>query len=229
MDLSKKNQITAILITDQRKGKKIFSWCDQIIIINPSKDCANVRNSALKQATTRWVIFLSGREFVSPKLAKEIRQFITSADHQGYTGAYLIIKNIFLKKPINHGSWSPKKELRLGRRVGQWQENNKQIFWQFPGQKIVFSHSLIAKPYENLSQILAAINKKTTAKAQENYQKNQRARVITIIFAPFLSLQKNLFFRLGLLDGLAGLILAFLDSFEIFLEKGKLWLLGQKK
>ncbi|MDD3679433.1 MAG: hypothetical protein PHX72_01050 [Candidatus Shapirobacteria bacterium] len=229
MALNKKNQITAILITDQLKKQHPLTWCDKVITIKPSDNDIADRNLALKQAVTRWVIFLKDRETVSQSLIREIKNFVNSADRQGYTGGQLVIKKVFAKKILNHGTWTPKKEIRLGRRVGKWVENRGQASWQFPGQKIVFFHPLIDKPYEGLTQMLVKINSITTKEAQKKHYNKQTASLLTVIFSPIATFKKVFFLKLGFLDGLAGFNLAVLTSFQAFLEKSKLWLLNQQE
>jgi len=92
------------------------------------------------------VFFLKENESVSQNLAKEIKSFINLADQQGYTGAQIIIKRSFLKKNFNHGRWSPKREIRLGRRVGEWSEKNNSNF------NLAYNLSTLSKPLSISSQ-----------------------------------------------------------------------------
>jgi len=226
MTIQQKNQITAILIAKDKPAKKVFPWCEQIVTINPEKDNADSRNQALEQAKNRWVIFLQDNESIPKNLAKEIINFTNHADQQGFTGAQVIIKNSFLGKEVNYGDWNAQKEIRLGRRVGKWEERkNKPLSWQFPGQKATLSSPIITKPYSNLASLLKESNLKTTIRAQEKYQKGQKTTFFSIIIMPLFTFKKSFFLRLGFLDGLAGFILASLEAFQVFLERSKLWLL----
>jgi ribosomal protein L17 len=230
MTIGQKNQITAILITKNKPAKEAFPWCEQIITINPKKDTVNSRNQALEQAKNRWVIFLKSNESVSKNLAKEITSFINQADRRGFTGAQAVIKNSFLGKDVNYGSWSARKEIRLGRRVGKWEEKGNRLpSWQFPGQKAILSNPIIAKPYNNLSSLLKKSNLETTLKAQKKYQEGQRTPFLGIIAMPLFTFEDSFFLKLGFLDGLAGFILAVLEAFQTFLEKSKLWLLKHQE
>jgi hypothetical protein len=228
MVLEKNNQISAILITKQKKERKNLSWCRETIVIDPHQDSSKNRNQALKKAQNRWVFFLKENESVSQNLAKEIKSFINLADQQGYTGAQIIIKRSFLKKNFNHGRWSPKREIRLGRRVGEWSEKNNSLVWDFPGQKATLTSPIIYQPYQNLSQFLAKINQQTTYQAKNNHQNQKKTSLLKIIISPVIAFKKNFFFQLGFLDGLGGFVLATLSSFEAFLLNSKLWLLNQK-
>lgn len=229
MILDQKNQITAILISKEKAPRETFPWYQQAITINPIKDSASKRNLVLKQAKTRWVIFLKSNEIVPKSLVKEIKNFVDRADRQGFTGAQIIIKKSFLEKNLNYGNWATQKEIRLGRRVGEWKEDNGKFFWQFPGQKATLSNPIISNPYDNLASLLADINLKSTAEAQRKHQKGKRMFFLDIIVLPLITFKRVFLLKLGLLDGLAGFILAILEAFQTFLEKSKFWLLKQQE
>lgn len=228
MVIGQNNQITAVLITKDKPTKEAFPWCEQIITINPKDDNADSRNQALKQAKSRWVLFLKNNELVSPELVKEITDFIRLADQRGYTGAQLIIKKSFLGHIFSHGGWPTKREIRLGRRVGEWTKKDGRLIWSFPGQKAILANLLIHQPYKNLAQLLITINRQTTNNAQKAYQKQKRCSILKVVFPPLAIFNKNFFFRFGFLDGLAGFVLAILEAFGIFLTNAKLWLLKQQ-
>lgn len=219
----KSNQITAIIISSSHLTP---SWAQETIFIPPQRDSAQTRNQALKEATTRWVIFLKETEEVSQDLVSEINTFINLADQQGYTGGQILIKNFFLGKIINHGRWSGQINLRLGRRVGQWQEENGQLYWQFPGQKKVFSQIIVNRPHQNLAQLLADINKQTSQDASQKQQQGKKTNLGAIIFSPQVNFYKTFFFQAGFVDGLTGFILAIIEAFGVYLQKAKLWLLN---
>ncbi|MDD3531985.1 MAG: hypothetical protein PHR64_02105 [Candidatus Shapirobacteria bacterium] len=229
MSLDKKNQISTILISKNKTPRKDLAWCDQVIILDAIKDCAENRNQALKQAKNRWVLFLKENEFVSRELAKEVTNFINLADQKGYTGAQIISKRVFLEQAFNYGAWFAKKEIRLGRRVGEWSKKNGSLVWNFPGQKTILANFLIHRPYQNLAQLLTTTNQQTTIKAQRAHQHQKKCPIFWVVFSPWTTFKKSFFLKLGFLDGSAGFILATLEAFKTFLVNSKLWLLGQQK
>ena len=103
MDIDNKYKITAIVTTKNKEDKtksclKSASWCDKILTIsNSSKE----KNHALKQAQTRWVLFINAKERISKKLTSEIKKFIKHADQEGYTGAFIIRQDNIFGKKIN--------------------------------------------------------------------------------------------------------------------------------
>lgn len=227
MAWDEKNQLTAIIIGNQKKP--IMFGAKKIAIINLTQDGRNQRNLALKQASTRWVLFLKEEEVLPRSLIKEIKNFTDKADLQGWTGAQLIVKNLFLEKTLGYGNWSPQKEVRLGRRVGEWIEKDDQLLWQFPGQKTILSSPITAKPYDNLKQLLTDINLKSTNSAKRKYQRFRRTTILGVIFLPLIFFLKTFFLKLGFLDRLAGFVLAVLEGFRVFLEESKLLLLIQEE
>jgi len=176
----------------------------QVIKHHLENDFSKQRNFALKQAQTRWVLFIDADERVSKKLALEIQKFIQQADGEGYTGAFIIRQDHIFGQKIHYGEFGKIKLLRLGRRVGKWQGKVHEI-WDFPGRKATLKNSLYHYPHPNLTEFLRKINLYTTLQA------------------------KNYCYRFGFLEGSTGFVLAVLMSFHSFLVRAKLWVLWRQK
>jgi len=227
---------------------KSLSWCDQILLINiPSLFLKNISpkikekvtrlelsggqtkqlNAAIKKAKTRWIFFVKVNEKASKELAQEIKKFIQKADKEGYTGAFVIHQNKIFYKKINYSRWGKKKVLRIGRRVGEWQENISPV-WHFPGRKEVLNTPLIARPYLNLTNFLKEIDNETSEKAKVLYQEGKKTNLFNLLFLPLLEFLANYFWQGGILDKGAGFILAVISAFEAFLTRAKLWVLWRQ-
>ena len=103
MTFNKKQKITAIVLTKNEEANiidclKSAPWCDSILVIDDysidktaplaqkmgaqvikrhlENDFSKQRNFALKQAQTRWVLFVDADGRISKKLALEIKKFI---------------------------------------------------------------------------------------------------------------------------------------------------------
>ncbi|PIS15231.1 hypothetical protein COT63_01070 [Candidatus Shapirobacteria bacterium CG09_land_8_20_14_0_10_38_17] len=229
MDIDNKYKITAIVTTKNKEDKtksclKSASWCDKILTIsNSSKE----KNHALKQAQTRWVLFINAKERISKKLTSEIKKFIKHADQEGYTGAFIIRQDNIFGKKINYGEFGKIKLLRLGRRVGEWQEKTQGI-WTFPGRKATLKNFLYHYPYTNLTEFLKKINLRTTRRAEKLYRQKIKTNSLLIILYPLAKFFQNYCYRLGFLEGSTGFVLAILVSFYSFLVRAKLWVLWRQ-
>jgi len=255
MVLYNKQEITAIIPTKNEEANiisclKSVSWCDSILVIDNystdktaslakkmgaqvikhhlENDFSKQRNFALKQAQTRWVLFIDADERVSKKLALEIQKFIQQADQEGYTGAFVIRQDHIFGQKIHYGEFGKTKLLRLGRRVGKWQGKVHET-WDFPGRKATLKNSLYHYPHPNLTEFLRKINLYTTLQAKELYQQKIKTNSLLIILYPLAKFFQNYCYRFGFLEGSTGFVLAVLMSFRSFLVRAKLWVLWRQK
>lgn len=203
------------------------AWWDELITIQNHN--ATEYNQAIEKANSRWLLFLQDNEIVSDKFQKAIKQFIAQADKKGYTGAYFIKQLHFLGRTTQFGHFGKKKILRLGRRVGQWQENNNQLVWDFPGRKYIIKPPLYFQPYNGVTDALQKINKASRQAAEEKNNREKKGRIFKIVCCPIFTFCCDYVFKLGCLDGYIGFSLATLRSFQRFLTEAKLWLRQQRK
>ena len=227
--LSPKDNITAFIINNNREPisatlKKQLDWCWEIKEgkIIPHTPVLNLN------IKTRWVFFIYPWEEPSKELSLEIQDFIKEADQKFFTGAQVLNQNQIWGQKIKFGRFGPNLETRVGRRVGEWQEKDGQIYWSFPGRKKNLQNPLLSHPFVNLADFLHKMNQKTTNQAQNLLKKGKKGNGFKIAFLPPLIIFKN-FFTLGFLDGLVGLLLSLLSGFEVFLVESKLWVANQKK
>lgn len=224
-----KNSITAFVVNNNKEPipqtlKNQLSWCREI-----KEGALASRTSVLNlNIKTRWVFFIYPWEEPSKELSLEIQNFINEADEKFLTGAQVTIQNQIWGKKIKFGRFGPALQTRVGRRVGEWQEKNSQLFWDFPGRKKSLENPLLARPFTNLADFLHKINEQTTKQAQVLLKKGKKSNWLKISLKPLLIILKN-FFTLSFLDGFVGLVLSLLSGFEVFLVESKLWVANQKK
>ena len=84
-------------------------------------------------------------------------------------------------------------------------------------------------PHPTISEFLREINFYTDLRAEELYSQGKKTNAFFIILYPTGKFILNYFIKLGILDGVEGLIHATLMSFHSFLVRGKLFTLWQKK
>ncbi len=227
--LPQRDDITAFIINNDKEPispqlKGQLSWCQDI------KEGAIAAGTAVIKLgiKTRWIFFIYPWETPSKELGLEIQNFIDKADEEFLTGAQVLRQNQIWGQKIKFGRFGPNFETRVGRRVGEWQEKNGQIFWTFPGHKKNLASPLVAHPFSNLADFLHKINTQTTKQVENLLTKGKKSNGLKIIFRPLFTIFKN-FLALGFLDGFVGLTLSLLSGFETFLIESKLWVANQKK
>lgn len=196
-------------------------------------DFAAQRNFGLQKAKGEWVLFVDADERVSTKLAQEItsvvrpnsykRPYLAGSD-LGTTGYLIKRQDYFLGKVLKYGETGTIKLLRLAKRnAGKWQRPVHEV-WQVQGEVRGLQSPLHHAPHPNISEFFAEINHYTTIDA--NYRiKNGYSKIKTIfelIIYPSAKFAYNYFLKLGLLDGIQGLVMSVMMSYHSFLVRIKI-------
>lgn len=232
-----------------------ISWADEIIIIDDfsedlteeviknfiqnkkikifkrklGDDFSSQRNFGLLKAKYDWVLFVDADERVPNDLREEINAFlIEEKDKSSTNGFYIKRKDIMWGKLLKHGETGNIKILRFGRKnAGKW-DGKVHEEWKISDNVSGFENFLIHYPHQTVSEFLKEINFYTTIRARELYANGIRTNVYQIILYPKAKFFLNYFLKLGVLDGIEGLIFSILMSFHSFLVRAKLWQLWQK-
>lgn len=159
---------------------------------------------AVEQAQHDWVLCIDSDERVTPELAAEIKRTLAQPRHEAYEFPR---RNRFLGRYLRHGEGYPDWSLRLfNRRHAAWSDDTVH-------EKVVTTVSvghlqgdLLHDSAADLDSYLAKQNRYTTLAAERLYAEGKRAGAAALLLSPLLRFVKFYFFRLGLLDGLPGLV-----------------------
>ncbi len=187
-------------------------------------DYAALRNYALEQVKTKWVLFVDADEIVSPQLAEEI---ISAIQKPGYVGFYLPRTDFLWGKPLNHGDVGSVRLLRLGRRgAGQWQGKVHET-WQISGLVGHLDHPLQHHPHPSVKEFISSVNRYSGLRSEELKTLGVKSNIFQILFYPPLKFFYLWIIKKGFLDGTAGFIHAMIMAFYSFLVRSKLYFLNR--
>lgn len=192
-----------------------------------NNDFSAQREFGINNAKYDWILFVDADERISKELAIEIREKVTPSTKYG---GFLIKRTDFLwGKELKHGDTGNIRLLRLfnknkGRLKGKVHE-----VWETKDEVGYLINPIKHFPHPTISEFLKEINFYTDLRAEELYMQKVKTGFIRIIFYPKAKFIKNYFFKLGILDGLPGLVHALMMSFHSFLVRGKLYLLWHQK
>jgi glycosyltransferase involved in cell wall biosynthesis len=197
------------------------------VFTEPWKGFGTQKNSAIAHATGDWILSLDADEEVSPTLAREIQKLL--AGDPPFSAYFIPRLNHFLGRPLRHGGYWPDPKLRLFRRdAARFEERPVHEAMQSDGPTGRLNGHLIHHCYPTLSDYIEHMNRYSTIGA-EMLVASGRARASSLwlvwnaVLNPVATFLYNYVFRLGFLDGRAGLLQHLNHSVYIHWKFAKAW------
>jgi glycosyltransferase involved in cell wall biosynthesis len=175
---------------------------------------------AVEQAAHDWVLCLDADERVSPALAASIRAALTRPVAPVYRMAR---RNRFLGRWLAHGEgypdWSPRLFNRLNARWSDDLVHEKVLYAVTPG---TLQGDLLHDSFDDITAYLERQNRYTTLAARQAFELGRSASLLQLMFSPVVRFFKFYVFRLGFLDGAAGLIHISIGCMNSYIKYAKL-------
>lgn len=168
-----------------------------------------------------WVLILDADERVTPELKKEIDDTLSNTECDGF---YVPRKNYFLGRWMRHGGWWPDNTLRIFRK-GKGHLEIREVHEKVTvnGSSGNLKNPLIHYTYWSISDFVKRTENYSTLAANDIRKRSGRAGLFALTIKPLATFIKMYILRLGLLDGVRGLVLAVLYSYYAFLKYAKTW------
>ncbi|MDR6546847.1 glycosyltransferase involved in cell wall biosynthesis [Chryseobacterium rhizosphaerae] len=220
-----------------REVLECFDFCDEIVIIdsfskdntveiakaNPNvkiiqnrfEDFTKQRNLALDNAKNDWVLFLDGDERISQELKKEI---IKTINDSKACDAYYFFRVFFLgKEKIRFSGTQNDKNFRLFRKSKAYYDTNKKVHETLivNGDVGFLKNKLLHYSYENYDAFKKKMLYYGALKGSELTDKGKKYSVITHWSKVAFKFTKTYFLKLGILDGINGLKISYLQSLYV--------------
>lgn len=182
---------------------------------------ADQKNFGDEQTRHLWILSLDADERLSPELRAEI---LALKDGTPDCAAFSMPRRVFyLGRWIRHSGWYPDRRIRLFRRdAARWEGAYVHERLAVSGDVRPLSGDLQHFTYRSIADHVARINTFSELGAQKLYAARRKARWTQLVFLPPARFLKSYVVRLGFLDGFAGLVIAVLTGYAIFLRYAKL-------
>jgi glycosyltransferase involved in cell wall biosynthesis len=230
MTSDRRHPLSAVLITRNAAGQLAeclasVAFCDEIVIVDSGSEDATLeiagrhgarviqsgwrgfglqKQFAVEQASNDWVLCIDADERVSAPLQQSIRDMLIAPTLAAYRVARC---NRFMGRYLRHGEGYPDWSLRLfDRRAAHWSDDPVHEKVIAGGEIGSLSGDLLHESAESLETYLAKQNRYSTLAADKALARGERASVLHLLLSPLLRFIKFYFLRLGLLDGLPGLV-----------------------
>jgi glycosyltransferase involved in cell wall biosynthesis len=239
-------KITATIITlnEERNIQRAIEslrCCDEILIIDSGsvdrtvelaeklgarvieagwRGYAGQKNWAAEQAAYNWILSLDADEALSEALEAEIWNLKKNGPrYDAYTMPRLAQ---YLGRWILHSGWYPDRKVRLyDRQKAKWVGDFVHESVQVSGRIGHLETNLLHFTCDSLSEHVKTVDRYTTLAAQELASRRIRIGWLRLILDPPWTFLRTYFFQLGFLDGLEGMMIAYMAAFYTFLKYAK--------
>jgi glycosyltransferase involved in cell wall biosynthesis len=245
-------KITATVITKNEEANiaaclESLSWVDEIVVLDscstdgtvdiarrytekvfvePWRGQGHHKNRAVELAQGPWIISVDADERVTPELAREIRQAIS----EGKATAYAMRrKNFYQSQWIRHCGWWPDWVKRVFRKgTAQFSQDIIHDSLQTPPPIGRLANPILHHSFHSAEDFLERARWYAHNQAREMFAAGRRASAWTAVSHSCFGFLQTYIFRLGFLDGTAGLLIAVSNFVGIFYRYMMLRDLGKK-
>ena len=180
------------------------------------------KNFAITQAKFPHILSIDADEFPDEELLSEIKKTKENFIADGYSFNRL---NNYCGKWIRHGAWYPDIKLRFwDSRNGKWQGiNPHDKYTMDPNSTTIhLKGNLLHYSYKSIEEHINKTDYFSTIAAKAYFENGKKSSFFKIVFNPISRFFRDYFFRLGLLDGKLGFIIAWINASEVRLKYKKL-------
>lgn len=191
---------------------------------------ADQKNFANSKASFTWILSLDADERLSPELGQEILEL---KEGEPQCSGFSMPRQVFyLGRWIHHSGWYPDRKIRLFRQdKAHWQGEYVHEKLEIEGKVEKLKGAIHHFTYRNIQDHLARINTFSDLGAKKLYSLKKKCRLYHLVLLPFFRFAKSFFWKAGFLDGFAGLVIAVLNGYSIFIRYAKLreiWKKGER-
>ena len=238
-----KEKISGLIITfneekNIREVLECFDFCDEIIVVdsfstdktleiarefpkvkiiqNIFEDFTKQRNLALDAASNDWILFLDGDERITPELREEI---IATVQNPNAKDAYYFYRIFFVGRiKINYSGTQNDKNFRLFRKSKAHYSKNKKVHetLEVNGTTGILRHKLLHYSFENYENFKTKMLSYGKLKGQELQSKGKKYSAIVQWSKVIFKFFKTYILKLGILDGINGLKISYLQSLYVY-------------
>jgi glycosyltransferase involved in cell wall biosynthesis len=182
---------------------------------NKFTDYGSQKNFALEKAENQWILNLDADERVSDILEKELLKLKQIPGDPIDTNGFLINrKTFYLSRWIKHSGWYPDRKLRLFRKdKSRWQGRiHEGLILEGNTKKI--NGDILHYTYRNITDHINRLNRYSHMQAEDLAKSKKKLLYLRALILPPITFIRFYLWKLGILDGLPGLVIALVSSWS---------------
>ncbi|MHB8202229.1 MAG: glycosyltransferase family 2 protein [Desulfomonilaceae bacterium] len=248
-NISKRASLSVVIITkneEDRIGNLLgsVSFADEIVVVDSGSSdrtleiCrsygaktfhqkwlgyAGQKQFAMQNASCDWVLSLDADEIIPDETRVEILDALTMETDQAVGFSFPRL-SWYLDKWIYHGGWFPDRKVRLVRRgaacwVGVALHEKLEVY----GTVKLLKNPILHFVYRDISDQIRTVNTFSSTFATQNRSRFPRFYLALGLFHAVAKFFECAIWKLGVLDGPQGLVIAVNSAFYVFLKHAKVW------
>lgn len=179
------------------------------------------KQAAVDLASHDWILNVDCDERVSPELADEIKRILSQkAPHYVYS----VPRRTFLgRTEIKHCGWSPDRTIRL------FDRTRARYSDSLVHERVVTdcaigscSEQLLHYSFAGLSPLLTKLNHYSDLSARQMFEQGRHCSLFDLTVKPLFAFFKTYLIKLGILDGVEGLLISVTTAMLTFAKYAKL-------
>lgn len=178
------------------------------------------KNHGIRHARFPWILSVDADERVSPELAVAI---VAMVKHPTAAAFRVHMRNRYLGKPYDYGSWARDRHVRLFPRTSRWTEQrvHEQLITEGPIGDL--DGRLDHEPYRDLAHHLQKVHRYAVWGAEDLWENGKRATWVHLVLRPLWR-----FARAYLLEGMwragaRGVVFCGVHAWTAFAKYALLW------
>jgi len=186
---------------------KIAASLGARVISHPWQGYATQKNLAAQHAQHDWILSLDADEELDAEAQAAIRDW--KASEPSADGYRFARRARYLGRWILHSGWYPDYKIRLfNRRKGEWGGKFVHESVKVSGRVETMPGEILHYTCDTLAEHLQRIEHYTDLAAQEMIERGEKVNILERWFDPLWVFVHTYFFRLGVLDGHQGFLIA---------------------
>ena len=181
------------------------------------------KTSPFQKRKNDWVTFFDLDEEITAALANEIVETLKNPT----AAAYSVKRDFyFMGKRIKYSGLQNDFTVRFfNKNHCRYNTNLVHETLEVDGKTEILKNSLPHHTYKSFDDYTSKMHKYSALQAEMLFAKGKKPNYYHFLFRPFYRFWNQFIFRLGILDGKEGFVLAYVSAFSVFKRYVNLWLL----